>query len=92
MVDEIGIGEFARRARLSVKALRLYDERGVLEPARVDKDSGYRHYDVAQLERARLVAMLRQLDVPRERAGFSGERPRLRPRRAVRPRCWLVAW
>ena len=64
MVDEIGIGEFARRARLSVKALRLYDERGVLEPARVDKDSGYRHYDVAQLERARLVAMLRQLDVP----------------------------
>jgi DNA-binding transcriptional MerR regulator len=63
-MDEIGIGEFARRARLSVTALRLYDERGVLEPARVDKDSGYRYYDVAQLERARLVAMLRQLDMP----------------------------
>jgi DNA-binding transcriptional MerR regulator len=64
VVDEVSIGEFARRARLSVKALHLYDERGVLVPARVDKDSGYRYYDVAQLERARLVAILRQLDVP----------------------------
>jgi DNA-binding transcriptional MerR regulator len=63
-VDEISIGEFARRARLSVKALRLYDELGVLVPARVDKDSGYRYYDVTQLDDARLVAMLRQLDVP----------------------------
>ncbi len=49
---------------LSVKALRLYDELGVLVPARVDEASGYRYYDVAQLEAARLVAMLRQLDVP----------------------------
>ena len=60
----MGIGEFARRSRLSVKALRLYDERGVLVPARVDEASGYRYYDVAQLDAARLVAMLRQLDLP----------------------------
>jgi DNA-binding transcriptional MerR regulator len=63
-VDEVSIGEFARRSRLSVKALRLYDEIGVLVPARVDEASGYRYYDVAQLEAARLVAMLRQLDLP----------------------------
>jgi DNA-binding transcriptional MerR regulator len=63
-VDEVSIGEFARRARLSVKALHLYDEMGVLVPARVDQASGYRYYDVGQLEQARLVAMLRQLDVP----------------------------
>jgi DNA-binding transcriptional MerR regulator len=63
-VEEVSIGEFARRSRLSVKALRLYDELGVLVPARVDKASGYRYYDVAQLEAARLVAMLRQLDLP----------------------------
>jgi len=61
-VNEVSIGEFARRSRLSVKALRLYDERGVLVPARVDATSGYRYYDVSQLEVARLVAMLRQLD------------------------------
>jgi DNA-binding transcriptional MerR regulator len=63
-VEEINIGEFARRSRLSVKALRLYDELGVLVPARVDETSGYRYYDVAQLEAARGVAMLRQLDLP----------------------------
>jgi DNA-binding transcriptional MerR regulator len=63
-VDEVSIGEFARRSRLSVKALRLYDELGVLVPARVDEASGYRYYDVAQLEAARLVSMMRQLDLP----------------------------
>jgi DNA-binding transcriptional MerR regulator len=63
-MEEVSIGEFARRSRLSVKALRLYDELGVLTPARVDRDTGYRYYDVAQLEDARLIAMLRQLGFP----------------------------
>jgi DNA-binding transcriptional MerR regulator len=63
-VKEISIGEFARRSRLSLKALRLYDERGVLVPARVDQASGYRYYDTAQLDEARLVVMLRQLQLP----------------------------
>ena len=63
-MEEVSIGEFARRSRLSVKALRLYDELGVLVPARVDQVSGYRYYDVAQVEVARLVAMLRQLELP----------------------------
>jgi DNA-binding transcriptional MerR regulator len=63
-VEEMSIGEFARRSRLSVKALRLYDELGVLIPARIDRDSGYRYYDVTQLEDARLVSMLRQLEFP----------------------------
>ncbi len=63
-MEEVSIGEFARRSRLSIKALRLYDELGVLVPARVDDSSGYRYYDVAQLEAARLISMLRQLDMP----------------------------
>jgi DNA-binding transcriptional MerR regulator len=63
-VEEISIGEFARRCRLSLKALRLYDERGVLVPSRVDQASGYRYYDKAQLDEARLVVMLRQLQLP----------------------------
>ena len=63
-MTEISIGEFARRSRLSLKALRLYDERGVLVPARVDQASGYRYYDTAQLDRARLVVMMRQLQLP----------------------------
>ena len=63
-MKEISIGEFARRSRLSLKALRLYDERGVLVPSRVDRASGYRYYDTAQLDDARLVVLLRQLQLP----------------------------
>jgi len=63
-VEEMSIGEFARRSRLSPKALRLYDGLGLLSPARVDELSGYRYYDGAQLDEARLIAALRQAGVP----------------------------
>ena len=63
-MNEISIGEFARRSRLSLKALRLYDKRGVLVPSRVDHASGYRYYDTAQLDQARLVVMMRELQLP----------------------------
>ncbi|WP_246080145.1 MerR family transcriptional regulator [Nonomuraea mesophila] len=58
------IGAFARAVRLSPKALRLYDQLGLLRPAAVDGESGYRFYDPAQLERARLIASLRRLGMP----------------------------
>ncbi|KND36553.1 MerR family transcriptional regulator [Streptomyces acidiscabies] len=60
----IGIGAFAARSRLSAKALRLYDRLGLLPPAHIDPASGYRYYRVDQIERARLVALLRRLDMP----------------------------
>jgi DNA-binding transcriptional MerR regulator len=62
--NEMSIGEFARRSRLSAKALRLYDGLGLLPPARVDEDSGYRFYEPGQLKQARLIVALRQLQVP----------------------------
>ncbi|WP_237518632.1 MerR family transcriptional regulator [Streptomyces sp. SID5910] len=62
--DMLTIGAFARACRLSPKALRLYDELDLLRPARVDPDTGYRYYAVAQLEQARLVAWLRRLGMP----------------------------
>jgi DNA-binding transcriptional MerR regulator len=58
------IGAFAARSRLSAKALRLYDRLGLLTPVHVDEVSGYRYYRADQVERARLVALLRQLDMP----------------------------
>ncbi|HEX3922609.1 MAG TPA: MerR family transcriptional regulator [Streptosporangiaceae bacterium] len=60
----MGISEFAKRSWLSRRALRLYDELGLLPPARVDADSGYRWYAPEQLDRARLVASLRRLEIP----------------------------
>ncbi|MFA6671527.1 MAG: MerR family transcriptional regulator [Methanoculleus sp.] len=50
-VDQIPIGTFSRITRLSQKALRLYDERGLLVPAARDICTGYRYYTVAQAER-----------------------------------------
>lgn len=63
----LGIGEFARRTRLSHKALRLYDAMGLLPPAHVDAESGYRYYRESQLEQARLIGLLRQLEMPLNR-------------------------
>lgn len=58
------IGKFAQLCRLSVKALRHYDELGLLKPASVDPATGYRGYRRSQVRRALTIAMLRDLDVP----------------------------
>ncbi|NUR71866.1 MAG: MerR family transcriptional regulator [Hamadaea sp.] len=58
------ISEFARRTGLSHKALRLYDLSGLLPPAEVDPVNGYRLYAPEQIERAKLVSLLRRLDMP----------------------------
>lgn len=63
-MDRMGTGEFARVSGLSRKALRLYDELGLLRPATVDARTGYRWYAADQLDRARLVAWLRRLGMP----------------------------
>lgn len=58
------IGDFSRHTGLTPKALRLYDELGLLVPAEVDPQSGYRRYAEAQLDRARVVASLRLVGMP----------------------------
>jgi DNA-binding transcriptional MerR regulator len=60
----VSIGEFSRLSRLSPKALRLYDELGLLVPDRVDTATGYRWYADTQLDQARVVALLRRIGVP----------------------------
>lgn len=57
------IGRFARSCRLSIKALRHYDEQGVLKPAFVDLTSGYRYYARRQARDAVAVSLLRSLGV-----------------------------
>jgi MerR HTH family regulatory protein len=50
LVALLSIGEFARLSWLSTKALRLYDQLGLMTPARVDPGSAYRFYEVATCE------------------------------------------
>ncbi len=58
------IGQLARLSGLTVKALRHYDRVGLLSPASIDRETGYRRYGQEQLERAREIRSLRDLDVP----------------------------
>jgi DNA-binding transcriptional MerR regulator len=60
----VSIGEFSRQSRLSPKALRLYDDLGLLVPDHVDTANGYRWYADTQLEQARTVALLRRIGIP----------------------------
>jgi DNA-binding transcriptional MerR regulator len=60
------IGMFSRASSLSVKTLRAYHESGILVPARVDPQTGYRSYRVDQLADAAIVQRLRALDLPLE--------------------------
>lgn len=64
-IDELlPIGRFARQAGLSIGALRHYDALALLPPASVDRDTGYRSYRRGQIETARLIKRLRDLEVP----------------------------
>jgi DNA-binding transcriptional MerR regulator len=55
------ISEFARLGQVSPRMLRHYGETGLLTPARVDSQTGYRFYDVAQLARLHRLVALREL-------------------------------
>lgn len=64
MVHVMTIGDFSRATRLSAKTLRAYHESGLLTPARVDPDNGYRLYAPEQVADARVISSLRSLDAP----------------------------
>jgi DNA-binding transcriptional MerR regulator len=63
-MELMSIGRFARLTGLTVKALRHYDELGLLPPAAVDAETGYRSYAVDQVERAETIRALRRLELP----------------------------
>lgn len=58
------IGEFSKLTWISVKALRHYDEIGLLPPAFVDPESGYRYYSEEQIQTAALIRKLRRFQFP----------------------------
>jgi DNA-binding transcriptional MerR regulator len=62
----VSIGDFSRMTFLSVKALRHYHEVGLLPPAEIDPESGYRRYDLAQVPTAQVIRRLRELGMPLE--------------------------
>jgi DNA-binding transcriptional MerR regulator len=71
------IGRFSRLTGVGVKALRHYDEIGLLVPAAVDDETGYRFYSPDQVDRAEAIRLLRRLDMPLDeiRAALEAEDP-----------------
>jgi PPM family protein phosphatase len=59
----MAIGEFSERSGLSAKRLRTYAAEGLLAPAAVDPDSGYRYYSPSQLAAACVIDALRQAGI-----------------------------
>lgn len=64
MRNLLPIGRFSEICRLSIPALRHYDELGLLPPAAVDPDTGYRYYSISQAEDADRIRTLRLLEMP----------------------------
>lgn len=60
----LSIGEFAKITRASVKSLRYYERIGVLDPAYVDPETGYRYYHPQQIYRVSLIRMCVEEDLP----------------------------
>ena len=64
MRNLLPIGRFSQVCRLSIPALRHYDELGLLPPAAVDPDTGYRYYSISQAADAERIRTLRFLEMP----------------------------
>ena len=63
------IGDFSRLTQVTVKALRHYDALGLLKPARIDPESGYRYYSVDQMPRLNRLLALKDLGFSLEQIG-----------------------
>lgn len=68
LTDQIPIGTFSFMTRLSKKALRLYDNNGVLVPEAKDPFTGYRYYTAAQLEKGMKIKTLLSLGLSVEKS------------------------
>jgi DNA-binding transcriptional MerR regulator len=55
----LSIGDFSQLGQVTIRTLRLYDELGLLKPAHVDDDTGYRYYSADQLSRLNRIVVLK---------------------------------
>jgi DNA-binding transcriptional MerR regulator len=63
------IGEFAQIAQVSTRQLRFYDQLGLLQPAHIDAQTGYRAYSIRQLPRLNCILALKELGLTLEQIG-----------------------
>jgi DNA-binding transcriptional MerR regulator len=64
MTIRLSIGDFSRMTYLSVKSLRRYHDMGLLEPAHIDRYTGYRYYEASQVPLGQAIRRFRDLEMP----------------------------
>ena len=60
-IDQIPIGRFSVITRLTQKALRYYDQKGLLIPEAKDPFTGYRYYTGNQIQQGYKIKHLVEL-------------------------------
>jgi DNA-binding transcriptional MerR regulator len=83
MNSNLTIGDFSRATHLSAKMLRHYHEIGLLKPADVDVNSGYRRYAAEQIVTAQIIRRFRDLEMPLEDINVVLEAPDVDTRNRV---------
>jgi len=64
------IGEFSRLSQISIRALHIYDDQGLLRPEHVDKFTGYRYYTLEQLPHGHRIMALKEMGLSLEQIGI----------------------
>ena len=79
------IGDLAKRAGTTMRTIRYYEERGLIEPARRTK-GGFRLYQEEELRKLHLIRSLQVLDMPLAQVkAFFDERQRGRTAAEIAP-------
>ena len=60
----LSIGELSKLTNASISSLRYYERKGVLTPALIDPDSGYRYYKFEQIFHVMVIILCIDLDIP----------------------------
>jgi DNA-binding transcriptional MerR regulator len=65
-VKMLRIGEFSRLSQVTIKALRYYDDVGLLKPDHIDPFTGYRYYSVEQIPIIHRIVAFKELGLSLE--------------------------
>lgn len=64
MENYLTIGDLSKLSGSSVRSLRYYDQIGILKPAYINEDTGYRYYTAEQLATLSMIQACTELDIP----------------------------